>query len=373
MLSRPASQEAAAARPVPRSHALPGLRRRLPRRLFRATASSCSSTARGRHSRVRPAPAIAAPTDFECSGPLPALSPGRRVLEISAVDQVTGLESSRNQAPLTDRSGQRWPSQAVTERGTLVGAVDVGSALPLPSTTCAAGTPADCFAVAAIATDIAPVRRLLPLPDGRRAGVAGERRELRCFPRARRNVRNSRLEGRPDRAWKSRTWPQTPISTSTGSCISLQRPALRMGGAPSASFACANSRIASASRRRSWRISPPHRLAIPPFQSDRIGRIYLAMPGRVDNRAGYGGHILRFTRDGRAAGNGGIGSPILAQGRAQPARLVWDAAVAAADRIRGIGAPHRSCPLIPADAGSVGWPRRPIAVEGTVAACRMPD
>jgi hypothetical protein len=94
-------------------------------------------------------------------------------------------------------------------------------------------------------------------------------------------------------------------------------------------------------------------------------RVYLAMPGRADDLAEYGGRVLRFTPDGRADGNAQLGSPILAQGRERPLRLAWDPALgllmasAESDLEPGLT-------VIPASAGSAQWPAEPIPVAGTI-------
>jgi hypothetical protein len=95
-------------------------------------------------------------------------------------------------------------------------------------------------------------------------------------------------------------------------------------------------------------------------------RIYLAMPGRTDDRVEYGGHVLRFTPDGKAAGNAQLGSPVLTRGRADPTRLAWDAA----SRLLMASAESGLAPglaVVPVDAGSAGWPAEPISVAATIA------
>jgi hypothetical protein len=304
----------------------------------------------------------AAPTDFLCSGPLPALSPGRHVLEISALDQGTGLEGPKSGQLAIDVGTDGRPR--TLESGDLEsGPVDVGSALPLPSTTCATRLPATCFTVAAIATDIAPVRRLLPLPDGRvlalqQEGIVtmlpsgtSERPDLGS--RGAGVVEVADVAADPDfhanRFLYFATTARAQDGQRTVSVVRVRELADRVGE-PATIVA---DLTAASSGDPAISVGP-----------DRY--IYLAMPGPMDNRVGYGGHILRFARDGRAAGYGGVGSPILAQGRAQPARLVWDAAarllIASAEL-----APRPVLSVIPADAGSVGWPMAPIAVDGTVA------
>ena len=55
--------------------------------------------------------------------------------------------------------------------------------------------------------------------------------------------------------------------------------------------------------------------------------IYVAMPaaaGAASRERLYDGYVLRYSRDGSAAGDARTGSPVLAQGSAPQASLVWD-------------------------------------------------
>jgi hypothetical protein len=76
-------------------------------------------------------------------------------------------------------------------------------------------------------------------------------------------------------------------------------------------------------------------LSMPPsgearFTVDTAGRLYVAMPAEGHPERGrrnpYGGFILHFNRDGTVPRESRGGSPILAQGYAQPTALEWDAA-----------------------------------------------
>jgi hypothetical protein len=97
------------------------------------------------------------------------------------------------------------------------------------------------------------------------------------------------------------------------------------------------------------------------------GRIYLAMPGSTSaGRAGYPGYVLRFTHEGRAAGNDRNGSPILAESSARPTRLAWDAA----SRLLIASAESDAPPVlgvVAVESGSAQWPAPPTALAGTVA------
>jgi glucose/arabinose dehydrogenase len=306
----------------------------------------------------------AAPAGFDCAGPLPALTAGRRVLEIAATDPGTMLESGRS-APLTVEVGSDGRPRALLTDDDGSGAAGYADqSVPSPSTACAAGTPTDCFAVGLVATGIAPVRRLLSLPDGRllalleNGGVtmlpsgSSERPEFAARGDAS-TVGVADVAADPDfhvnRFLYFATTARAPDGRRTVSVVRVRELADRLG-----EFATLVAELPAATAG-----NPA--IAIGPDQ-----RIYLAMPGAPEDRAGYGGQILRFTGDGKAAGNARLGSPIAARGRAQPARLAWDAT----SRLliaSGESGPAPVLFVIPPAGGQVAWPGALIGVAGPVA------
>src|SRR6185503_7198280 len=201
----------------------------------------------------------------------------------------------------------------------------VARAVLSPTTACAEGTATDCFTVSVMATEIAPVRRLLPLPDGRLL-VLHENGAVTMLPSG--TSEQPELAGRGEASTVAladvAADPDFPVNRFLYFATTSRTP----GGARTVSVV----RVRELADRVGEPAAIVSGLPAAPAGDPAISigpdrRIYLAMPGPADDRAGsgYGARILRFTRDGRADGNARIGSPILAQGRVRPTRLVWDA------------------------------------------------
>ena len=109
---------------------------------------------------------------------------------------------------------------------------------------------------------------------------------------------------------------------------------------------------------------PTGRVGNPVIAAGPDRHVYVAIPsGSADEGVSYKGHVLRFTRDGGAAGSARIGTPILARGRAQPTRLVWDAA----SRLLIVSAEQGNSPtlsVLSIGAGSE-WPGAVVGVGRT--------
>jgi hypothetical protein len=105
---------------------------------------------------------VTGPAGFECSAALPPLSPGSRLLALSAVDPGTGLESTRSSQLRVDVGSDGRPLPRSVPSTAALSVLD-----EVPSTVCTTAGTSTCFAVGVIATAVGPVRRLLPLPDGR--------------------------------------------------------------------------------------------------------------------------------------------------------------------------------------------------------------
>ena len=302
-----------------------------------------------------------APGGFECSGPLPALAPGRRVLEVSALDMITSLEGPRS-APLTLDIGSDGRPRPLLSADS---APEPSASVAAPSTVCATETPTECFTVTVIARDLAPVRRLLPLPDGRLLVllVSGAVTILPSGTSERPEFGSSGaglivdvvdVAADPDFGVNRFLYFATTATATDGrrtvSVVRVRELADRVGE-PATVVA---DLPAAPGDNPAMSIGP-----------DR--RIYLAMPGPADAAAGYAGYILRFTPEGKGAGNDRNASPILAEGRSRPTRLAWDSFSRLLIGSTDSGATP-GLAVVPIEVGSARWPASPTSVSGIVAA-----
>lgn len=293
------------------------------------------------------------PPSFDCYATLPPMSPGRRVLELSAIDQATGLESSRSGPVTVEVAGNGRPASEPSH---------VADEIHEPSVTCATGEPSTCFTITLIAADIGPVRRLLPLPDGRLLVLLADgavtmlpsgTSERPALGRAEAGVTVEAVDVAADPAFHTNqflylaTVASEPSGRRTVSVVRVRELADRVGEAATI--------VADL---------PAARAGDPAVSLGPDGHIYLAMPsGPPADRQPYDGHVLRFTRDGAAAGHARSGSPILARGNMRPASLAWDASsrLLMASGESG-GGPALA--VVPVDPGSGAWPATPIRVVG---------
>jgi hypothetical protein len=303
-----------------------------------------------------------APIDFECSGPLPALSPGRRVLEILAVDPGTGLESSRS-APLSIDVGSDGRPRASLGDGAVPDSVDATRPVLSPSTVCTTGTPPECFGVTVIAQDAGPVRRLLPLPDGRVVGLL-EGGAVTVFP--------SGSSERPEFTSRDRGLAVTAVDVAADPDFAANRFLYfaTTATAPDGRRTISVVRV----RELAGRVGEPAAIVAdlpagpegdPAIAIGPDRRIYLAMPGPIDDRTPFANHVLRFTPDGRADGNARNGSPVVAKGFARPSRLAWDSA----SRLLIASAEAGVMPglaVVPVHADAVQWPAVLVSVAGPI-------
>ena len=292
---------------------------------------------------------------FECSAPLPALSPGARFLALSAVDPASGLESIRSSPLRVDVGSDGRP---------LPGSVGPTQALSVqhdvPSTACTTAGTSRCFAVGVIATEVGPVRRLLPLPDGRLI-VLREDGTLMVFPSG---VSERPPLGRDD------TGPGSAVVDVAADPEFATNRFLyfaTVGGAP-------GRREVSIIRSRELadRIGeaaaivtglPTTSIGEPVISAGSDHHVYLAMPlDPAAERQIYDGHVLRFTRDGAAAGHARSGSPVLAQGSIRPMSFAW------ADRggllVASSGPGGFPLATVPFDAPPGAWPAALLPVGG---------
>ena len=264
-----------------------------------------------------------APLEFECTGPLPRLDPGRRIVEIVAVDPSTGLQSPSSNEVVAEIGADGRP-RVVVRRAE--GAAQPPPDVPpsLPSSTCAEPSLVTCFTVAPIATNIAPVRRLLPLTEDTLL-VLWDNGTMTMLP-----------SGTSQQLALGRS-----ASTRTAAvdvAADAEFPLTRFLYFAVVAVAPDGTRTMDVIRVRelSERIAEPATIVPglplgasgnPALSVGPDGHIYLAVPVDTGGASAlYGARVLRFTRDGAAAGHTRVGSPVLAYGMSLPGRLAWDAA-----------------------------------------------
>ena len=250
---------------------------------------------------------------YECSVPLPPLPRGSRVLELSARDPATGLESPRSE-PVTLAQTTLAPA-----------ATDAGEDVREPAAGCAIGEPTACFTVRAIGTDVGAVRRLRALPDGRLLVLLenGETTMLGSGvwepiplgpPPAGARMHVADVAVDPDFRETRFLYTAVVVSYPTGSrTVHVVRLREVNGSLGEAATIVPD--------------LPASPLGFPAIFVGADRRLYVAMPGSesVQTRQGpYEGALLRFNRDGRPAGDARTGSPVLAQPTGRQASLVWD-------------------------------------------------
>ena len=257
------------------------------------------------------------PAGYECSGRLPAMAPGRHVLELASVRN--GVESPRS-APL-----------AVTRLTSLISGTapsHAGNVSPngQPVIKCAAGA-TECGDVRVISTDMGVVSVLGATPDGRLFLIEDERRV--------RVVERDTLADEPALAIDSSS--ARLVGLAVDSAFEETRTVF---------IAWA---VASPDGRSELNITRYRELqnrfgegativaGLPlagtgpvPLAVDDHGLIYAAMPGPADPEAAsaspYDAAILRFTGDGLTPDSNRGASPVLSNGYVRPAALVVDAA-----------------------------------------------
>jgi hypothetical protein len=255
---------------------------------------------------------------FECSASLPALSPGSRVLALAAVDSASGLESARSNPLRVDVGNDGRP---VPRSVGPTPAPALGAQHDVPSTVCTTAGTTRCFTVGVIATAVGPVRRLLPLPDGRLI-MLREDGTLTVFP--------SGASERPPlmRDDTGSGWAVVDVAADPEFATNRFLYFATLGGGP-------GRREVSIIRARELadRIGeaaaivaglPTTTLGEPVISVGSDHHVYLAMPldPAVEKQL-YDGHVLRFTPDGAAAGHARSGSPVLAQGSIRPMSFAW--------------------------------------------------
>lgn len=232
----------------------------------------------------------------------------------------------------------------------------------VPSTVCTTAQASRCFTVRVIATGVGPVRRLLPLPDGRLV-VLRENGTVTVLP--------SGVSERPPLGRDNPGIPSAVVDVAVDPEFRTNRFLYfaTVGGTP-------GKREVSIIRARELadRIGeaaaivtglPTASIGEPVISLGSDRHVYLAMPlDPAVERQFYDGHVLRFTRDGAAAGHARSGSPILAQGSIRPMSFAW---AGGAGLLMASSRPAGAPPLavVSFDTRPGAWPAAPVPVGGT--------
>jgi hypothetical protein len=259
---------------------------------------------------------------FDCLAPLPVLSPGRHVLELSALDRTTGLESTRSEQLIVNTTATASTIFGTTRPPVTSAATDAAAASvsAVPATACAQQV-STCFSISTVSEDFGDVRRLVALPDSRllvlRSGAVAQ-----VLP-----------GGEPDRLAIDSRRAQGEVAD-----LAVDPDFLANHYVYAAVVVAADGGRAATSivrfRELDGRFGEPATIAadlpsaaqgLPAISTGPDRRIYLALPSTDDRRAAgpYDGTVLRLTRDGAAAGYERARSPILAAGSSRPASLAW--------------------------------------------------
>ena len=262
---------------------------------------------------------------FDCLAPLPVLAPGRHVLELSALDRTTGLESARSEQLIVNTTatsstifGTTRPPVTSAANDPAGAAQDPASAVP--AVACAQQV-ATCFSISTISDDFGDVRRLVALPDSRLLALRPG------------GVAQVLPGGGPERLANDSRHPQADVAD-----LAVDPDFLANRYVYAAVVVVAADGRAATSivrfRELDGRFGEPATIAadlpsaaqgLPAISTGPDRRIYLALPSTDDRRAAgpYDGTVLRLTREGAAAGYERARSPILAAGSSRPASLAW--------------------------------------------------
>jgi hypothetical protein len=259
----------------------------------------------------------AAGDGFECSAPLPALTSGRHVLELSTQDPGSGLESARS-APL----GVTRNAQRSGNGGQLTSQSPPRGDPSLPAIIgCIEGPSGICFSTTVIADNLGPVERMVALPDERllvlfAGGI------VRILP-----------NGAPDRLDLGRF--QEPVDVAdiavdpefqTNRYVYLAVVGTDADGRRTAAVVRMRELADRLGEAATLAVDLPAGAGRPAVSVGPDLLLYIAIPSsdRQSNAGGpYEGLVLRLTRDGRAAGQERLASPVFSTGRARPAAFAW--------------------------------------------------
>ena len=301
----------------------------------------------------------AAAADYDCSAPLPSLSTGTHVLEMTTVDNTTAVESSRSESIVFNGGPTAPRREDVTASASTTAATD--AALEGPSLTCVSGNPSTCFVVAPMATGLAAIERLATLPDNR---------VLAVLPGG---ITQVLPGGEPQRLDINRGQPVNVAAVTvdpeflSNRFVYLATVATSTDGRDRVSIVRMRELAGSLGEAATIAAELPAAQGRPVLSIGPDGRLYLALPSARGQRAPYDGLVLRLTRDGAAAGYEPARSPVLAVGSDRPSSFAWldDGRLLLASTAVAQGVPVGVVPvspdaswpaqMTPLQAGSQGW------------------
>jgi hypothetical protein len=263
---------------------------------------------------------------YECSGRLPAMTPGRHVVQITSV--LNGVESERSD-PLTVEIAAS--SMSVASPPVLP---NPDSPTRAPATACIGTSGHECYEIRVVASGIGAAHALRSTSDGRvffiedgsRVRVV-ERDTLLEEPALTLDDPDSHIVGLAVDSHLSRTrsvfvaW--TEDRPATGSLLNITRYRELAG-----TFA-EGARIVTRLpfEAESTNLDRAHvTSATTPMAVDGDGLLYVAMPAATGARAtrSPSGTVLRVTRDGLVPRGNALASQIAVEGYARPAGLAID-------------------------------------------------
>jgi glucose/arabinose dehydrogenase len=254
---------------------------------------------------------------YECSGRLPAMTPGRHVLQMSAV--LDGIETERSD-PLTVEvaaSSMSVATDSVLSRA--------DSPTDAPGTACIGTSGHECYEIRVVASGIGTADALRSTSDGRLFFVEDGSRvrvvvrdTLLAEPAVTFDDPDSHIVGLAVDSHFSRTrsvfvaW--TENDPASGSHLNITRYREVAG-----TFGEGARIVTGLPFAGSTNVATP--MAV-----DGDGLLYIAMAAAIDARAtrSPSGTVLRVTRDGLVPDGNRLASPIVVEGYARPAGLAID-------------------------------------------------
>jgi hypothetical protein len=253
--------------------------------------------------------------DYDCSAALPSLPAGSYVLEMAAIEPATGGESARSESIVFN--GSPTAPREVISSTQVIGQRPSNNG---PWLSCFSGDSSTCVAVSVAATELAAVERMVTLPDERvLATFAGG--VIQVLPGS-----------EPQRLDINRGQPVNIAAVATDPDFLTNRFVYLASVAASADGRDAVSIIRT--RELAGGLGEAATIAGPfPVAQGRLAMsigpdrcIYLALASAGAGSSGggsYDGLVLRFTRNGAAAGYERMSSPVLATGSDAPSSFAW--------------------------------------------------
>ena len=251
---------------------------------------------------------------YDCSGPVPAMSPGHHTLEIASL--LNGMESARSSPLRVNFSGLTTSLPGSEESG-------LGGSNPPQSSAVCLTTTGWCHDDTAIASGLADIIGLSALPDGRLLFIEGGRRV--------RVIENQGLLSDP-------ALSAPADATLVGLAVDTRFERTRFVFIAWSETKSNGEHSLNITRYRELAGTlgegaqivtnlPFHADSRAPLAIDNAGLLYVATPTQPQ-RGGSGaletGAILRFTRDGAVPPGNWRGSSVVAYGYEQPTSLAVD-------------------------------------------------